>query len=111
MQRERGRRLADWANKDIVMYHLGFLFKKSHDVNAIRVNIFVLPVMWVRSVSHDRINMSHWFCGVQKITIIILHSATTLYLYCCLVSHLPAFVSRSLVAKTLMMFRNNIKLT
>lgn len=41
----------------------------------------------------------------------ILHNASTQYLYCCLVSHLPAFVSRSLVAKTLMMFRNNIKLT
>lgn len=37
--------------------------------------------------------------------------AQALYLYCCLVSHLPAFVSRSLVASTLMMFRNNTKLT
>lgn len=33
------------------------------------------------------------------------------YLYCCLVSHLPALVSRSLVAKTRMMLRNNTKLT
>lgn len=50
-----------------------------------------------------------WFKNLKKKT--CMDYARAKYLYCCLVSHLPAFVSRSLVARTLIMFRNSTKLT
>lgn len=97
----------------VAALHWFISFEVSYDKNAIGVNTFMVLPRWQWRVTnttyHEWIKRTSWSCEVQKIKIKRFYKM--LYLYCCLVSHLPAFVSLSLVAKTLMMFRNNIKLT
>lgn len=79
------------------------------DANANRTNRLVV---WFGPRMHPKINTFR--CRVVQISKKkkpCRDDARALYLYCCLVSHLPAFVSRSLVARTLIMFRNSTKLT